>query len=99
LVREAACPQAEGPSLVWPRLGRRAGCSFLANVASSTTATAAAGQTCTEFTGGDTEVLTLQSYSFTVSGNTAGESATGVLTDQTDPASRNVSANATYSRI
>ncbi len=75
------------------------GCSFLANVVSSTTATAAAGQTCKEFTSGDTEVLTLGSYSFSLSGNTAGESATGVLVDQTNPASCNVSADATYSRM
>ena len=75
------------------------GCSFLANVVSSTTATAPAGQTCTEFVDGDTEVLTLATYTFMFSGNTAGETATGVLTDQTNPASCDVSASATYSRM
>jgi hypothetical protein len=75
------------------------GCSFLANAVSNTTATAAAGQTCTEFASGDTEVLTLATYTFMLSGNTAGESATGVLVDQTNPASCDVSESATYSRM
>jgi hypothetical protein len=74
------------------------GCSFLANV-SGAVLTAPAGQTCTEFSSGDTDVLTLMTYTFTRSGNTAGESATGVIVDQTNPAMCDLSETATYTKI
>ena len=77
------------------------GCSFLANV-SGTTVTAPAGQKCTESSGTDTEVVTLESYSFAITGTAgtaANEVASGTITDETTSVTCDLSSRTTYTKM
>lgn len=76
------------------------GCSFLANVVSATTATAPAGQTCTESSGTDTALLTLGAYHFIITGSTTADEVTSAtITDETTSVTCNLSSRANYTKM
>jgi hypothetical protein len=59
------------------------GCSFNVNV-SGNVATALPNQTCTEVGTSETDLLSLASYTFTLSGTASDEAANGTITDEAD---------------
>ena len=76
------------------------GCSFLANVVSATTATAPAGQTCTERSGTDTALLTLGAYHFIITGSTTADEVTSAtITDETTSVTCTFSSRANYTKM
>jgi hypothetical protein len=75
------------------------GCSFKVNV-SGNVATALPNQTCTEVGTSETDLLSLASYSFTLSGTASDEAANGTITDENDPSiTCGFRGEATYAKL
>ena len=74
------------------------GCVIAMNV-SGQVATGVVGQTCTQVAQGQTDVVRLDTYTFTISGNTAHEVGTATEMDQAATNFCDVAGDATYAKM